>query len=90
MIVIVILGVLATVSVFAVRGLTADAKASSCATDKKTLEVALATYAASTPSNPTPSESDVVAAGLLRAPSEYYDIIAGDVVPAAGNPGGCS
>ncbi|MCB0957373.1 MAG: type II secretion system protein, partial [Ilumatobacter sp.] len=39
LIVIVILGILATVTVFAVRGITNKGQESACAADKKTIEV---------------------------------------------------
>jgi prepilin-type N-terminal cleavage/methylation domain-containing protein len=41
LIVIVILGILATVTVFAVRGITDKGQENACATDKKTLQVAV-------------------------------------------------
>ncbi|MFM7685137.1 MAG: type II secretion system protein, partial [Actinomycetota bacterium] len=44
LIVIVILGILATVTVFAVRGITDQGKTSACAADLKTNEVAIETY----------------------------------------------
>lgn len=44
LIVIVILGILATVTVFAVRGITDKGTASACASDKKTLEVGVESY----------------------------------------------
>ncbi len=44
LIVIVILGVLATVTVFAVRGITDKGKTSACSADKATLEVAAESY----------------------------------------------
>ena len=44
LIVIVILGILATVTVFAVRGITDQGQASACAADKQTLQVALEAY----------------------------------------------
>ena len=44
LIVIVILGILATVTVFAVRGITDKGTKSACAADKKTLEVAVEAY----------------------------------------------
>ena len=46
LIVIVILGILSTVTVFAVRGITNNGKKSACAADKKTLEVAAESYMA--------------------------------------------
>lgn len=44
LIVIVILGILAAVTVFAVRGITQDAQESSCATEQKTIETAIEAY----------------------------------------------
>ena len=46
LIVIVILGILATVTVFAVRGITDQGKASTCKTDSKTLQTAYEAYVA--------------------------------------------
>jgi prepilin-type N-terminal cleavage/methylation domain-containing protein len=44
LIVIVILGILATVTVFAVRGITDKGKAASCGSDRKTVETAIEAY----------------------------------------------
>ena len=44
LIVIVILGILATVTVFAVRGITDKGKESACAADQKTIETAVEAY----------------------------------------------
>jgi prepilin-type N-terminal cleavage/methylation domain-containing protein len=44
LIVIVILGILATVTVFAVRGITDKGQTNACATDKVTLQTAVETY----------------------------------------------
>jgi prepilin-type N-terminal cleavage/methylation domain-containing protein len=44
LIVIVILGILATVTVFAVRGITDQGQTSACSADKKTLQVAVEAY----------------------------------------------
>jgi prepilin-type N-terminal cleavage/methylation domain-containing protein len=66
LIVIVILGILATVTVFAVRGITDKGKTSACSADKKTLEVAVETYYAKFGSAAgAPSTSDLVTAGFL-------------------------
>lgn len=46
LIVIVILGILATVTVFAVRGITDQGKAATCKTDSKTLQTAYEAYVA--------------------------------------------
>ena len=72
LIVIVILGILATVTVFAVRGITDKGKTSACAADKKTLELAAEAYSAQ--NGPYPgSAAAMVDAGLLRAVSTNYD-----------------
>ena len=46
LIVIVILGILATVTVFAVRGITDQGQKSACATDKETLQTAIEAFIA--------------------------------------------
>jgi prepilin-type N-terminal cleavage/methylation domain-containing protein len=76
LIVIVILGILATVTVFAVRGITDQGQASACAADEKTFEVAIETWyaKAATGANArvdatpfgAPSGADLAASGLLR------------------------
>jgi len=65
LIVIVILGILATVTVFAVRGITNKGKTSACAADKKTLEVAAEAYMAQFGSYPA-SAASMETAGLLK------------------------
>lgn len=89
LVVIVVLGILSMVTVFAVRGITARAEDSSCAADKKTLEVALATYQATVSDGAAVTEQDIVDAGFLRSPSEFYDVVAGDVAAAPANKGNC-
>jgi prepilin-type N-terminal cleavage/methylation domain-containing protein len=65
LIVIVILGILATVTVFAVRGITTQGKATACAADKKTIEVAAESYMAQFGSYPT-DLATMETAGLLK------------------------
>ena len=68
LIVIVILGILATIVVFAVRGITDQGQKSSCKATAKTYEVAIEAYYANygtAGGNPTAPGS--VAAGLLRS-----------------------
>ena len=69
LIVIVILGILATVTVFAVRGITNQGKTSACKADQKTLQVALEAYYAQYGSATIPSEADLVTAELIREQS---------------------
>ena len=87
LIVIVILGVLATVTVFAVRGITNQGQTSACAADKKTLEVATESYFAQNAVTSIPAfdgpDTDAVAtvgealvkAGLLRSVSTKYTVV---------------
>ncbi len=69
LIVIVILGILATVTVFAVRGITDQGQTSACAADEKTLQVALEAYYAQegNVAGDAATEADLVTAGLLAA-----------------------
>ena len=65
LIVIVILGILATVTVFAVRGITDQGKKSTCDSDKKTLEVAVEAYYAKW--NVDPTEAQLVSGGFIKS-----------------------
>ena len=84
LIVIVILGILATVTVFAVRGITNQGQTSACDADKKTLEVAAEAYMAQNGSYPA-DVADMVSSGLLRDVSAnwtYAHVAATAAVPA--------
>jgi len=76
LIVIVILGILSTIVVLSVRGITDQGKASACSADEKTLEVAY--EAASAKGGVLPvsgnAEAALVAGGLLRSESTKYNI----------------
>jgi prepilin-type N-terminal cleavage/methylation domain-containing protein len=93
LVVVIVLGILASVTVFAIRGISDRGKQVSCATDRTTLESALDTYSA-TPQGVLASgrltEADLVNAGFLVEPSGFYDVVNGTIVPTAGNVGGCS
>jgi len=65
LIVIVILGILATVTVFAVRGITNQGQTSACDADKKTLEVAAEAYMAQYGNYPN-TAAEMESVGLLR------------------------
>ena len=68
LIVIVILGILATIVVFAVRGITDQGQKSSCKATAKTYEVAIeAYYANKGTAGGNPTGADLVSAGLLRS-----------------------
>ena len=92
LIVIVILGVLATVTVFAVRGITDQGEASATDADERTLESAQEAHMAQEGEYGT--EAELVAAGLLRGESTLHDVdLAVDgqsyqIVVAAGGGGG--
>jgi general secretion pathway protein G len=73
LIVIVILGILATVTVFAVRGIADKGKTAACDSDKKVLEVAIETYYANGGAG-VASEALLVTEELLRAPSKTFNI----------------
>ena len=90
LIVIVILGILATIVVFAVRGITDQGQESSCKATAKTYEVAIeAYYAKNGTAGGNPSGADLETAGFIRD----YDAAAvtvdptgsvSDVAPTAG------
>ena len=73
LIVIVILGILATVTVFAVTGITDKGKTSACQSDAKTIQTAEEAYSANTGAY-TNSQANLVAAGLLHAASTKFTI----------------
>jgi general secretion pathway protein G len=67
LIVIVILGILATIVVFAVRGITDQGQESSCKATAKTYEVAIEAYYAQFGGANNPDGTELVNAGLLRS-----------------------
>lgn len=86
LVVVVIMGVLATVSVLGVRGLTDRGQQSACESDQRVVEVAVETWFAdeSLPTSGTLTEAALVEAQLLRAESTLFDVQAnGTVVPVA-------
>ncbi len=89
LIVIVILGILATVTVFAVKGMTDKAKTNTCAADKKAMEVAVEGFYADTGAYAISGAALVPT--FLRAPSPNYTTDStGAVTPIAGNKNGCT
>ena len=84
LIVIVILGILATVTVFAVRGITDQGQTSACSADKKTLEVAVEAYYAQKGNTlgATATETQLIQAGLLTSYSPSHNVAAGVVTAA--------
>jgi len=88
LIVIVILGILATVTVFAVRGITDQGTSSACAADLKTNEVAIETYYAKFGAAVAPSTANLVSAGFMRANATPKYTVTGGVISAT-TAGGC-
>ena len=82
LIVIVILGILATVTVFAVRGITDQGQTSACQADKKTLETAVEAWYAQNGTTADPTEAGLVTDGFLRSESTTYDVGTGGAVTA--------
>ena len=85
LIVIVILGVLSTVVVLSVGGITDKGKSASCTSDYNSLATAVESYNAQTGSYPA-SQTALVTGGFLRTKSQKYTIIgtAGDIDPKSG------
>jgi len=98
LIVIVILGILAGIVVFAVGGTTSGAKTSACAAEKSTIGTALETYKAETGSYPASMnylDGNAAAPAnvgtlLKSAPGDYTIDGSGDITAIAGNPNGCT
>ncbi len=92
-IVVLVIGLLASVVVAAVGGMRADAAESSCAADRRTLAVAAEAYHAEHGTDPITAmgvdhdrfERTLVAAGLLVAASSSHDLDADGVVRPEGN-----
>lgn len=83
LIVIVILGILATVTVFAVTGITNKGKTSACQSDAKTIQTAEEAYSANTGAY-TGSQQALVDAGLLHSVSTKYSVTPVAAVVVAG------
>jgi prepilin-type N-terminal cleavage/methylation domain-containing protein len=85
LIVIVILGILATVTVFAVRGITDQGKTSACEADQKTLETAVEAYFAQNGSSTITggdAEATLVSQGFLRSASSKFNVSASGALTA--------
>lgn len=86
LVVIVILGVLAAVVVFSVRGVTNDSEENACLQEKRTLETAVEAYYAKEGSFPN-SNGNLLSAGLIRdATTTNYSVGSnGTVNPVSGS-----
>jgi general secretion pathway protein G len=90
LIVIVLLGIIAAVTVFAVRGVSDKGKVNVCLMDRRMLETAVESYLVEFPAAGMPDETDLVVHGLLRGPSPNWDIdSSGNVVAQVGGPNDC-
>ncbi len=69
LIVIVILGILATVTVFAVRGITQNAQDNSCEVEGRTIATAIEAFYADT--NAAPNDSDAATSGWTQLVPTY-------------------
>jgi general secretion pathway protein G len=79
LVVVVILGILAGITVFAVSNFTSSGTSSACQADFKTVQVAMESFKAqegSFPNSSTPSQS------WMAPPSTYSDVVSYDAVPA--------
>lgn len=84
LLVVMILGLLAAVVVFSVRGTTDRGQSAACSTDARTLATAAEAFFADTRGTTIPEtgvgddryEVTLASQGFLRASSEYYDLTA--------------
>ena len=91
LVVIVILGILAAVVVFAVSGSTDTAQKNSCKAERSAVETAVEAYKASEGSYPS-SAADLKATNtkFLRDVPTYYDVSGSNVTPKSGAPSNCT
>jgi prepilin-type N-terminal cleavage/methylation domain-containing protein len=83
LIVIVILGILATITVFAVRGITDQGQDSACATDKATMQTAVEAWYAQNGTTVFAVEGDLVP-DYMVAESAAFNVTGGEVVVDGG------
>ncbi len=74
LVVIVILGILAAVVVFAVNGISDNGQQAACDTDSQTLRTAVEAYRAKNGASNNPTEGDLVTGGFLSTESSYYEL----------------
>jgi general secretion pathway protein G len=91
LIVVVILGILAGVVVFAVGNFSDKAKTSACNTEKTTLMTAVEAYRANHNSTDNPTVADLVSDKEIKSTPVNYTLNAtSDPVAIVGHPGGCT
>jgi general secretion pathway protein G len=95
LLVVMILGLLAAVVLFSVRGTTDRGESTACNTDARVLSLAAEAFFAETQLTTIPPtgaggdqfEATLADGGFLRAASEYYDLVAdGSLVTTSGSP----
>ncbi len=87
LIVIVILGILAAVVVFAVSGITDNGELNACKTERRTIETGVEAYRAQ--ENAYPANVGALVPGILRATPTYFSV-SGSTLTASGTiPTGC-
>jgi len=84
LIVIVILGILATVTVFAVRGITDQGQTSACSADEKTVQTAVEAFYAQNGTSVAVTEADLTPLYMVSE-STNFDIVGGEVALAPDN-----
>ena len=89
LIVIVILGILTTATVFAVKGMTGTARTNTCAGDRKAMEVAVEGYYAKTGAYAL-TGADLVPTFLRDVSPNFNTGSTGAVTAIAGNSNGCT
>ena len=88
LIVIVILGILATVTVFAVRGITDQGQSAACASDQKTLQTAVEAFYAQNGTKVPATEAGLVPKFMVSQSVNYDVNAAGEVIAAPSVTGG--
>ena len=94
LVVVALLGILAAITVFTVRGTSASGEERACAADEQTIEKAADYYLAqnqvaaipATGVGPDRFEQTLVDAGLLKTSSTYFDLADDGTVTATGDP----
>jgi general secretion pathway protein G len=94
LVVVAMLGILAAITVFTVRGTSASGEERACAADEQTVERAADYYLAqnqvdvipATGAGPDRFEQTLVDAQLLKSTSSYFDLAEDGTVTATGDP----
>lgn len=95
LLVVVVLGILTTVVVLAVGGMTSDAEETGCLADRRSLEKATEAFFAQGPASTIPAapvaeepyEQTLVDWSILRETSVYYDLDGtGQIIDVVGSP----